>query len=114
VENVSGEVGEDEMTRVTIPDHPKHARAAGVVICLFASAVMLGAAPKLLPADYDWIAHTTSEAAAQRVNGAWMARSGFLFFGLAVIWLAAGARKAGALGRGPFMARSAFSCSQPR
>ncbi|MFP9193123.1 DUF998 domain-containing protein [Natrialbaceae archaeon A-CW1-1] len=42
-----------------------------------------------MPADYSWIAHTTSESAAQRVDGAWLARLGFLLFGFGVIWLAA-------------------------
>jgi hypothetical protein len=47
----------------------------------------LGAAPAFLPAGYDWIAHTTSESGAQGVAGAWVARSGFLSFGLAVLAL---------------------------
>ena len=42
-----------------------------------------------MPADYSWISHTTSESAAQGVDGAWLARLGFLLFGLGVIWLAA-------------------------
>jgi hypothetical protein len=80
------------MALEAVPDYPKRVLAVGVVACFVASALALGVAPLLLPHDYHWIAHTTSEAAAQRVNGAWLARSGFLLFGLAVIWLASGAR----------------------
>jgi hypothetical protein len=41
-----------------------------------------------MPAGYSWLTHTTSQAAAQGLNGAWLARLGFILFGLAVIWLA--------------------------
>lgn len=34
------------------------------------------------------IEHTTSEAAGQLVDGSWIARSGFLCLGFAVLWLA--------------------------
>lgn len=63
-------------------------RRVGIVIGLGVSAVLLGAAPALLPDSYNWILHTTSESAAQGVAGAWMARLGFLLFGLSVLWLA--------------------------
>jgi hypothetical protein len=46
-------------------------------------------APALLPGNYSWVEHTTSEAAAQGVEGAWLARLGFLLFGFAVLLLAA-------------------------
>ncbi len=59
----------------------------GVPACFAASVLALALAPLLLPADYSWIAHTTSEAAAQGTEGAWLARLGFLAFGLGVIWL---------------------------
>jgi len=49
----------------------------------------LALAPALLPDDYDWIEHTTSEAGAQGVDGAWLARFGFVLFGLAVLVIAA-------------------------
>lgn len=45
-------------------------------------------APLVLDESYSWIEHTTSEAAGQGVRGAWLARAGFLLFGLAVLWLA--------------------------
>jgi hypothetical protein len=53
------------------------------------SALALGVAPMLMPASYSWIEHTTSESAAQGVEGAWLARLGFLLLGLSVIWLSA-------------------------
>jgi hypothetical protein len=65
------------------------AYTAGVLACFVTSALALAFAPTLMPADYSWISHTTSESAAQGVDGAWLARLGFLLFGLGVIWLAA-------------------------
>jgi hypothetical protein len=41
-----------------------------------------------MPRSYSWTSRTTSEAAAQGVGGAWLARLGFLLFGLSVIALA--------------------------
>jgi Protein of unknown function (DUF998) len=63
---------------------------SGVVIlaALGVSAVALAVAPVLMSESYSWIANTTSESAAQGVSGAWLARLGFLLFGLTVIWLA--------------------------
>jgi hypothetical protein len=52
------------------------------------SAVALAAAPAVLPADYSWAAHTTSESAGQGVAGAWLARSGFVLLGVSVLALA--------------------------
>ena len=49
----------------------------------------LALAPLLMPDSYDWVSNTTSESAAQGVSGAWLARLGFLMFGLAVVWLTA-------------------------
>jgi hypothetical protein len=58
------------------------------------SALALLLAPGLMPDDYSWWAHTTSESAAQGVPGAWLARFGFVLFGAAVLMLAVGARRA--------------------
>jgi len=55
--------------------------------CLGGSALALALAPLLMPDSYSWVSHTTSESAAQGVSGAWLARLGFLMFGLAVLWL---------------------------
>ena len=60
----------------------------GVVLMLLAlSACALAAAPAFMPIGYSWLAHTTSESAAQGVPFAWMARAGFLLFGWAVLLL---------------------------
>lgn len=58
-----------------------------IVIALAAALVCLGAAPLLLPDSYDWIHNGVSESAAQGISGAWLARLGFVLFGLAVITL---------------------------
>jgi hypothetical protein len=63
-------------------------QVAGLVV----SALALMIAPLLMPASYSWIAHTTSESAAQGVPGAWLARAGFLVFGSSVLWIAWEAR----------------------
>jgi hypothetical protein len=59
-----------------------------VVAGLAASAVATALAPALMPAGYSSISRTTSEAAAQGLDGAWLGRLGFLLFGLAVLLLA--------------------------
>ncbi|WP_420641298.1 DUF998 domain-containing protein [Candidatus Leptofilum sp.] len=56
------------------------------VSLLILSALALLLAPSQMPASYDWLQHTTSESAAQGVEGAWLARLGFMIFGLAVMW----------------------------
>ncbi|MBE0409633.1 MAG: DUF998 domain-containing protein [Anaerolineales bacterium] len=66
-----------------------HASTIAVVLVLVFSFGSLLAAPLLMPDSYHWIEHTTSHSAAQGVEGAWLARLGFLLLGLAVIWLAA-------------------------
>ena len=66
-------------------------RPAGPVVVLSglaASAVALASAPPLMPPGYSWVSQTTSESAAQGVQGAWLARLGFVLLGLSVILLA--------------------------
>ena len=53
---------------------------------LLASFLALLLAPTQMPPSYDWLRHTTSESGAQGIAGAWLARLGFLLFGLAVLW----------------------------
>ncbi|MGI9604369.1 MAG: DUF998 domain-containing protein [Acidimicrobiales bacterium] len=67
-----------------------HRRSSLVLslILLGGSAVALACAPLLMPDSYDWVEHTTSESGAQAVDGAWLARLGFLLFGLAVLTVA--------------------------
>lgn len=55
---------------------------------LICSAIALGLAPLMMPDSYSWVAQTTSESASQGTEGAWIARSGFLLFGLAVVIIA--------------------------
>ncbi|HEX4950829.1 MAG TPA: DUF998 domain-containing protein [Blastocatellia bacterium] len=64
-----------------------------VMVLLAISLLALLLAPAQMPADYSWIRHTTSESAAQGVQGAWLARLGFMLFGLMVIWLAQSLRE---------------------
>ena len=76
-------------------------RSVGVVGLLVLSATALALAPLALPSAYSWLAQGTSEAAAQGLKNAWIARLGFLLFGFAVIWLKSLARERwGAWGSG--------------
>lgn len=59
-------------------------RRWGIIASFALSAISFRVASDVLDDSYDWIAHTTSEAAGQGVDGAWIARLGFLFFGLGV------------------------------
>lgn len=70
-------------------EHDQRASARGVLLLLALSALSLWAAPQLMPRGYSPLMHTTSESAAQGLQGAWLARLGFLAFGWAVIWLVA-------------------------
>ena len=83
--------------------------AVGVVALLVVSAVALAVAPAFMPDGYYWVTHTTSESAAQGLEGAWVARLGFVAFGLAVLWLVAGA--APTWGRGAVWMHAAFGVS---
>jgi hypothetical protein len=58
-----------------------------IVVSLLASAICLAIAPLGLPDGYSVVGHTTSEAAAQATQGAWLARTGFLLFGMGVLFL---------------------------
>lgn len=55
---------------------------------------------------YSWVEHTTSESAGQGVPGAWVARTGFVLFGIGVLVLAVASRRrwglAGAVLHGAF------------
>jgi uncharacterized membrane protein YhaH (DUF805 family) len=55
---------------------------------LAASAILLAIAPLFMPEGYSVVEQTTSESAAQLVEGSWVARTGFLCFGFAALWLA--------------------------
>jgi hypothetical protein len=77
------------MKMLLSPAEPANPRltAVSILALLLLSAATLLAAPWLMPAGYSWLTHTTSESAAQALEGAWLARLGFILFGLAVIWL---------------------------
>lgn len=66
---------------------PPRVARLGVIVLLVAALVAFGLAPTLLPASYSWVEHGISESAAQGIDGAWLARMGFISFGLAVVWL---------------------------
>jgi hypothetical protein len=70
-----------------------HPSATAVILGLAASATALAAAPLLMPGSYSWLSMTTSQSAAQGIPGAWLARLGFLIFGLSVLLLAAVRRR---------------------
>ena len=85
-------------TVISSPDSAKHAPAAGgrslpglaglgVIALLIGALVAFGLAPTLLPDSYSWTEHGVSESAAQGIDGAWLARMGFISYGLAVLWL---------------------------
>lgn len=59
-----------------------------VAVCLGLSILSIALAPLLMPDTYSWVENTTSESAAQGLPGAWLARIGFVLFGLAVLSLA--------------------------
>jgi hypothetical protein len=69
------------------PGNPGRTTAAILSLLLLSAAALL-TAPWLMPPGYSWLTHTTSESAAQALEGAWLARLGFILFGLAVVWLA--------------------------
>ncbi len=58
-----------------------------ILSLLACSVLSLLAAPLLMPESYYWIEHTTSESGAQGVDGAWLARLGFVLYGVAVLML---------------------------
>jgi hypothetical protein len=91
---VSDRLADDPPAVVRDAPHGRRARHGAVVVFLLlaASASSLAAAPILMPDGYSWVSNTTSESAAQGVEGAWLARLGFLSFGFAVLVLTGVAR----------------------
>ena len=68
---------------------PRRRSAWAVVLLLASSALCLLVAAMVMPTPYSWFSNAISESAAQAQRGAWVARLGFLLFGVAVLWLAA-------------------------
>lgn len=58
-----------------------------IFVAFLTSIACLVIAPLALPDGYSVVEHTISEAAAQATEGAWLARSGFLLFGLGAFCL---------------------------
>lgn len=54
------------------------------------SAICVTLAPLLMPDSYSIVERSISESAAQRVEGVWLARTGLMLFGIAVLTLASG------------------------
>ena len=77
-----------------------------VLFMLLYSVTALLYAPLLMPSSYHWLTHTTSESAAQGIEGAWLARSGFLLYGFAVLLLTLAFRHH--WGRAAFVLHAAF------
>lgn len=79
----------DQLPKFMTPLDVKVPRSGpGILVLLALSLAAILAAPLLLGEGYSWLIHTTSEAAAQGLQGAWLTRLGFLLFGFAVLWLA--------------------------
>lgn len=69
------------------------ARRIAILLLLASSGAAFLLAPLALPPSYSWVRQSISESAAQGLVGAWVARSGFLLFGCAVVWLATSLRQ---------------------
>lgn len=55
------------------------------LIAIAAGLLGLGLAPLAMPPSYNWIVNSISESGAQQLPGAWVARGGFLLFGLGIV-----------------------------
>jgi hypothetical protein len=75
-------------TDSSVDQRPWRPAAVLALAGLGGSIAALAAAPALMPPTYSWVSMTTSESAAQGMQGAWVARLGFLLFGLSVLLLA--------------------------
>lgn len=64
---------------------PPRLLSTAVVTLLGLSAIAVGLAPALMPDSYSIIELSVSESAAQGLEGAWLARMGFLLLGLGVL-----------------------------
>lgn len=74
--------------------------AHGTLVLILLSAVAVGVAPLFMPDSYSVVEHAVSASAAQGVDNAWVARSGFLLLTLAALWLTSIRAEAwGAFGR---------------
>ena len=74
-------------TRALDPRASTHGRRVGVALLLVGGLVAFGLAPTRIPDSYSWVEHGISESAGQGIDGARVARAGFILYGLAVIRL---------------------------
>lgn len=73
------------MASVDDQDRVNRTVARCALVALVVSALFLGLAPLVMPADYSWVSNSISESAAQGIDDAWVARVGFLLFGVGVV-----------------------------
>jgi len=76
---------------VTGPSMSKRTAILATVL-LMLSMLAVAVAPSLMPESYSWVEHSISESGAQGIDMGWVARSGFLLAGFAVLLLAGVAR----------------------
>lgn len=88
------------MNRRLLPANELSSQTVKVLVplLLLISATLVFVAPMAMPASYSFISNVISESAAQGLQGAWIARLGFLFFGLGVMVLSLSQRKAWVVG----------------
>ena len=88
------------MKKILLPASELSSKTARILIpsLLIISAILIFTAPLAMPDDYSFISNVISESAAQRVEGAWIARLGFILFGLAVMWQSIALRRQWAAG----------------
>ena len=88
------------MNSVVREDAHPNLLATGIAVVLLAvSLASIALAPMLMPDSYSIVTHSVSESAAQRINGAWLARAGLLLLAFAVLLIAALVQDWGAWGR---------------
>ena len=77
----------ESVALVTGAERPRTLAPWGITALLVGALVAFGFAPTSMPQSYSWVEHGISESAAQGIEGAWLARLGFISYGLAVVWL---------------------------
>lgn len=88
------------MKKILLPAKELSSKAVRILIpsLLAISAILIFIAPLAMPDDYSIVSNVISESAGQRVEGAWIARLGFICFGLGVMWLSISRRSQWAAG----------------
>jgi len=96
------------MKSLLVPRTPTPDRfsGTGVIVLLALSALAILLAPFVVFPTYSWKSNVISQSAGQGIDGAWVARTGFLLFGFAVLRLATSLRSVWA--RGTYLCHMAF------